>query len=55
MTELQIINSIWHDLVEDNNGFEFCAGLLKQNENINITAYELKKLFKKYFPKYRFK
>ena len=44
-----IVDSIWHFKVEDNLGWDFCAGILKQNEDIEMTASEVKKIFEGYF------
>ena len=49
MNVKEYVDYIWHFKVEDNLGWDFCAGLLKQDDVADISGVELENIFKKYF------
>ena len=45
ISDKELVNHIWHFKVEDNLSWKFCAGILKQDLDIEISPQELKKRF----------
>lgn len=50
LTDKELVDLIWHFKVEDSLSWRFCAGILRE-QNIKITASELKERFFNYFKK----
>ncbi len=49
MNSKDYVDYIWHFKVEDGLDWEFCAGILKQDEAADITPKELENIFKAHF------
>ncbi len=45
----EIVESVWHWLIEDDLGWDFSRRILRQNYSIEISEEELKKKFRQYF------
>ena len=51
ISDKELVDHIWHFKVEDNLSWKFCADILKQDRDIEISPQELKKRFENYFKK----